>query len=335
MDEAALAGRADATRSLSAMKSRMGRREATILEGAGWLGLLAILTALPMLVDESYLYLSTDFLIMSLFAMSYNLLFGKAGMLSFGHAAFFGLGAYTVALLYAKLSVPTIWGILCAPVVASAGALVVGFFAVRLSGMSFGIFTMAFAQLIYTVIYSWYDFTGGDNGLPVTPPDYLLPVVNYYYFALAVVALCILLIRVISSSVFGAAIAAIRENPQRAECVGINVRGYQIATFVIAGAFAGVAGGLRASQLELAVPSLLYWTASGDPVLISLVGGFHTFVGPIVGAAIFVFLNFLASSYIDYPLFAFGLLVLAVVMVFPKGCVGTIEALVRRRPWQS
>ncbi len=296
----------------------------------GWGVLLGSLGIFPRVVGESYVFLTTDFLIMALFAMSYNLLLGQAGMLSFGHAAFYGLGAYTVALLYAKLSVAVLPGILLAPVVSALAAAVMGFFAVRLTGMYFAILTLAFAQLVFTIVFEWYSFTGGDNGLPVMPPDYLLPTTSYYYFTLVVVAGSIAILRMITVSPFGAVLRAIRENPERARFVGLNVKAYELAAFIVAGAFAGVAGGLRAPLQQMAFPSLLYWTQSADPVLMVLAGGIYTFIGPIVGAAIFVFLNFAITSRAEYPLLAFGMLVLLVVLFLPGGVVGFVQQRARR-----
>lgn len=302
-------------------------------EAAPLLVLLAIMAALPFLVGESDVYLANDFLITALFAMSFNLLLGQAGMLSFGHAAFYGLGAYTVALLYSKLGVPIVPGILAAPLVAGLMALAIGFFVVRLEGMYFAMLSLSFAQLIFSVVSSWYSFTGGDNGLPVSPPDWLLPTNAYYYFTLAVVSVCIGLLFLVRRSTFGAALAAIRENPQRAAYLGLNVRLYQLAAFVLAGALAGVAGSLRSPLQQMAFPSLLYWTQSADPVLMTLAGGVGAFIGPIVGAALFVLLTFVVTSHTDYPLFAFGAVVLVLVLFLPKGIVGTIEGWWdRRRP---
>jgi branched-chain amino acid transport system permease protein len=303
-------------------------------EAAPLMVLLVVLAAAPFVVGESDVFLLTDFLITALFAMSFNLLLGQAGMLSFGHAAFYGLGAYTVALLYSKLGVPIVPGFLAAPIVSGLVALAVGFFVVRLEGMYFAMLTLAFAQLIFSIISNWYSFTGGDNGLPVPPPDWLLPTNAYYFFTLALVALCIGLLFVIHRSAFGAALAATRENAQRSAYLGLDVRRYQLAAFVLAGAFAGVAGSLRAPLQQMAFPSLLYWTQSADPVLMALIGGVGTFIGPIVGAALFVFVTFIVTSHAEYPLLAFGALVLVLVLFLPKGIVGTLTTwrLQRARP---
>jgi branched-chain amino acid transport system permease protein len=295
------------------------------------LSMLAILVVIPLIAADSDVYLLNDFLITALFAMSFNLLLGQAGILSFGQAAFYGLGAYTVALLSNNFGVNILLGIIVAPFIAGFAALVIGLVVVRLEGMYLAMLSLAFAQLVFSVVDNWYSFTGGDNGLPVGLPTWLLPADNYYYFTLAIVAPCIVLLYVVRRSAFGAALAAIRDNPQRAAYLGLHVRSYQLGVFMLAGALAGIAGSLRAPLQQMAFPSLLYWTQSANPVLMTLAGGVGTFFGPIVGAALFVFLNFVLSSYSDYPLFAFGLVVLFVVLFLPMGIVGGLQAWWQRR----
>ncbi len=286
--------------------------------------LLAVLLVFPFVVDEYNLFLTVDVLIAALFAMSYNLVLGQAGLLSFGHAAFYGLGAYSVALVQMHLGWSIEFGLLVAPLVSGAFALAIGFFCVRVSGMYFAMLTLAFSQLIFAIIAGWYSFTGGDNGAPVTPPDYLFDTTNFYYLALGVVTAGIVLIRLIVSSPFGAALAAIRENPERARFIGLNIKLYQLAAFAISGALTGVAGALQASFHQMAFPSLLFWPMSAEPVLMTLAGGIQTFFGPAVGAAVFTVLNFFVASYTEYPLFVFGLVVLPLVLFLPHGVVGTL-----------
>ncbi len=296
---------------------------------------LVVAYALPFIIKDAYLFISIDFLIMALFAVSYNLLLGQAGMLSFGHAAYYGVGAYTVAILYAKLGVPMYIGIFAAPVISGLIALIVGWFAVRVTGMYFAMLTLAFGQLLHTIVMGWYSFTGGDDGLPVMPPDWLLSAQSYYLFVLTIVVVCIGALRLISISSFGMALNAIRENRQRAVFVGLNVRGYELTAFVIAGSFAGVAGSLRAPFQQMAFPSLLYWGQSAEPVLMALAGGIHNFLGPIFGAALFVFANFIITTFSDYPLLIFGVIVLLVVMFLPGGVAGAVEDWIARRKARS
>lgn len=308
--------------------------DVTVASNKGRLWLLLGLTAfacLPLVLGESRLYLMIDFLIMVLFAISYNLLMGQGGMLSFGHAAYYGLGAYAVAIGTSKLGLSVWAGIAMAPIVSGLAAVVVGWFCVRVTGMYFAMLTLAFGQLIYTVVLGWYGFTGGDDGLPVAVPEWLLSATHYFYFCLVIVVACVWLIWRITQSPFGAALGAIRENRQRATYSGLNVRVIELKVFVMAGAFAGVAGALRAPVQQMAFPSLLNWNQSAEPVLVTLAGGIGTFFGPVVGAAVFVFTNFVITSYFEYPLLVFGSLVLAIVLFLPGGIVGAVKARVARR----
>jgi branched-chain amino acid transport system permease protein len=290
----------------------------------GWLSAAAVFAALPLVLGESHIFLTIDFMIMALFAMSYNLLLGQAGMLSFGHATFYGLGAYTVAILQNRYGVPVWLGLFAAPFVAALAALLIGWFSVRLTGMYFAMLTLAFGELILVLVVSRYTLTGGDDGLPVGLPDWLLPAHHYYYFCFAVVCCCLFLIRRIVISPFGMALAAIRDNRERARYVGLNVKSVELRVFIVAGAFAGIAGGLRSPLQQMAFPHLLSWSQSADPLLMTLAGGIKTFVGPIVGAALFVFANFLVTSYLAYPLLVFGVVVLLIVLFLPDGIVGSI-----------
>jgi branched-chain amino acid transport system permease protein len=285
----------------------------------------------PFLLNDSNLFITIDFFIMALFAVSYNLLLGRAGMLSFGHAAYYGIGAYTVAILFSKLAIPVHIGLFAAPFVAGLFALVVGWFAVRVTGMYFAMLTLAFGQLLHTIVMGWYSFTGGDDGLPVTSPDWLLPARNYYFFVLSVVIICISIIWLISKSPFGVALGAIRENRQRAIFVGLSVRNFELSAFVIAAAFSGVAGGLRAPMQQMAFPSLLHWSQSAEPILMALAGGIHTFFGPVVGAALFVFANFAITRFFDYPLLIFGFIILILVVYLPGGILGAAQEWIKSK----
>ncbi|CAG2160745.1 branched-chain amino acid ABC transporter permease [Cupriavidus numazuensis] len=280
---------------------------------------------LPFAIGESYVFLTIDFLIMSLFAMSFNLLLGQGGMLSFGHATFYGLGAYAVAILQNKFGISPWIGIAAAPLAAGIGALVIGWLSVRVTGMYFAMLTLAFGQLVFTVVLGWYSFTGGDDGLPVEIPQWMQSARPYYYFCLVIVVTSIWLIYRVTKSPFGRAVSAIRDNRERAAYIGLNVRQMELRMFVVAGAFAGAAGGLRSPLQQMAFPSLLHWGQSAEPVLMTLAGGINTFFGPIVGAGIFVFTNFLVTSNFQYPLLVFGGIVLIIVLFLPEGIVGTLS----------
>jgi branched-chain amino acid transport system permease protein len=285
--------------------------------------LIVIALALPKLVEGSYLYVASLFLIMTLFATSLNLLLGYAGLLSFGQSAFLGVGGYTLALLMAKASIPFIPALIAAPVIAAIFALIIGFFCVRLTGVYFAILALAFSQIIFYSISQWYVFTGGDDGMPVAIPQYIID--YYYYFTLGVVSICLLVLYKIVSSPFGRIIQAMRDDPERATFMGVDVRKTRLVTFMISGAFAGVAGALLVTHQRMAFPEIAGFAKGFEPILMVLLGGTYNFFGPMVGAGLFVFLEFLLSSYTEYSSFFFGILVLVVVMVLPGGVVGFIQ----------
>ncbi len=255
---------------------------------------------------------------MALFAMSLNLILGFGGMVSFGHAAFFGVGAYTVALLMKKAGCPLYLALPAAPLVAAIVAAIIGWFCVRLLGLYFAILTLAFSQLLYMIIFQWYTFTGGDDGIHGIPrPEFLGPI-NYYLLCLVLFLVCFLLMRMIVNSSFGLSIRTIRENLERAKFIGINVRRYQLINFIIAGAFAGLAGGLLAELNRFAQTEFLHWSKSAEPILASLVGGMYSLVGPAIGSAILIFLKIILQqshrSMVEMWAIVLGLILLVVVL---------------------
>ena len=301
-----------------------------------WLGVVIVLLAVaPLVLPPFFLQLLTEIAIIGLFATAFNLLMGFGGMVSFGHAAYFALGAYTAALLVKRAGVPLLLALPAAPVVAAAGALLFGFFIVRLSHTYFAMLSLAFAQIVFTVIFKWKALTGGDDGLlDVWPPVLLKSPAAYYYFTLVIVGLCILALHAIVDSPFGYALKAVRENPRRARYIGIDVRRHQLAAFVISGAFSGVAGGLFAFYNGSVFPDFAYFTKSFEPLVVALLGGVQSFFGPLAGAFGFKILEWLISRQwpVYWPLFL-GAIVVVVIVVLPAGFVGLVGGRQwRRRP---
>jgi branched-chain amino acid transport system permease protein len=258
---------------------------------------------------------------------------GFGGMVSFGHAAYFALGAYTAALLVKRMGIPLLLALPAAPIVAAAGGLLFGFFIVRLSHTYFAMLSLAFAQIVFTVIFKWKTLTGGDDGLlDVWPPSLLKSPAAYYYFTLVIVGLSILALHAIVDSPFGYALKAVRENPRRARYIGIDVRRHQLAAFVISGAFSGLAGGLFAFYNGSVFPDFAYFTKSFEPLVVALLGGVQSFFGPLAGAFGFKLLEWLISRQwpVYWPLFLGGIVVV-VIIVLPSGFVG----LVGGRLWRS
>ena len=293
--------------------------------------LLAALALAPLALPPFFLQLLTEIAIIGLFATAFNLLMGFGGMVSFGHAAYFALGAYTAALLVKKAGWPMLLALPVSPVVAAVGALLFGFFIVRLSHTYFAMLSLAFGQIVYTVIFKWKTLTGGDDGLlDVWPPTMLKSAMAYYYFAVGVVALAVWALAAIVDSPFGYALKAVRENPRRARFIGINVRRHQLVAFVISGAFSGLAGGLFAFYNGSVFPDFAYFTKSFEPLVVVLLGGVQSFGGPLAGAFAFKVLEWLISRQwpVYWPLFL-GSVVIAVIVVLPQGFVG----LLGRRWW--
>jgi branched-chain amino acid transport system permease protein len=295
------------------------------------IAVLVLAALAPLVLPAFFLQLLTEIAIVGLFATAFNLLMGYGGMVSFGHAAYFALGAYAAALLVRKGGMPMLLALPVAPLAAAAGALLFGFFIVRLSHTYFAMLSLAFGQIVYTVIFKWKSLTGGDDGLlDVWPPAYLKSPAAYYYFALAVVGLGLWALHAIVESPFGYALKAVRENPRRARFIGVNVRRHQLLAFVISGGFSGLAGGLFAFYNGSVFPDFAYFTKSFEPLVVALLGGVHAFFGPLAGAFAFKVLEWLISRQwpVYWPLFL-GAVVVLVVVVLPQGFVG----LLGRWPW--
>jgi ABC-type branched-subunit amino acid transport system ATPase component/ABC-type branched-subunit amino acid transport system permease subunit len=281
------------------------------------------------------IFLATSAVVLALWAVSYNLMLGYAGLVSFAHAAYYGVGAYTVAIFYARTHGSLLVGLALAPLVTGVIGLLTGIVALRAVRLYFSLLTLAISQLLFQVAFQAYDLTGGDNGLHgLTPPGFLSDYTPLYYFVTGVVLLCLLLMFVIVRSPLGAALSAVRENRQRASAVGINVKAYELAVYTIASIFGGVAGGLYAFfQLE-AYPGLLFWTANAQPIVVALLGGTGSFLGPALGAFVYTLMSSTIAKNYPYQFdIVLGAIVLAVVLVAPGGLVSLprVLAAARRR----
>ena len=301
-----------------------------------WSGaaLLALLVAMPSLSAQSpYLtVLMIDLAVAALFAASLHFIMGPAGMHSFGHAAYFGLGAYGAALLVRALNVPMEAALLLAPLVAGVGALVFGWFCVRLSGVYLAMLTLAFAQISWAVVYQWDSFTGGSNGITgVWPAPWLSDKHIYYYLTLALVVGAVLLLRRMLFSPFGYAMRAARDSVLRADAIGIDVKRIQWAAFVIAGLFAGLAGALFAFSKGSISPDSLHVGKSVDALVMVLLGGVQTLAGPVVGAVTFTWLHDTVARNTDYWRAMLGGIILLLVLLFPQGIAGFVRQVVYGR----
>jgi branched-chain amino acid transport system permease protein len=303
-----------------------------LLAGAG-VGVALV----PLTGREYYATLMLPFFGYGIALLGLNLLFGYTGLLSFGHALFVALGAYTAAFLTSALGVLHLEVIVMAAMVtALVVAVPVGLLCVRYVKIYFGMLTLAFGMLFYSFLYKFYHLTGGDEGMRVLRPKLLgqsfasldkVPFLigPYYYYSLVLLVVAALIMWRIVCSPFGLCLRAIRENPGKAEYVGVNVRRCRLLAFVIAGVFGAVGGTLLPISTGLADPLLAYWTHSGNLVFMMLLGGFTSFFGPLLGAFVFIFLKDQVMSLTEYWRFVFGAILAVVVIFFPRGLMGFLE----------
>jgi branched-chain amino acid transport system permease protein len=319
-----LLGRPQALQRVAAGFAEQPLRPAGRALGSAAIAGIAALAALPLATTGYTLVLMIDILVFALFAASLHFMMGPAGMVSFGHAAYLGLGAYGAGLLVKHAAWPMEAALVAAPVAAAAGAVVFGWFCVRLSGVYLAMLTLAFAQIAWSIVFQWDRFTGGSNGIVgVWPAPWLAPKPAYYLLTLALCAGAIYLLRRMLFAPFGYALRAGRDSPLRADAIGIDVRRMQWAAFVVVGAFAGLAGGLFAfSKGSISPDSTMAVGRSIDALVMVLLGGVQTLSGPVVGAAVFTWLQDTIARSTDYWRAVLGITILVIVLAFPQGIVG-------------
>jgi branched-chain amino acid transport system permease protein len=284
------------------------------------------LAAFPLAAGDYSLVLLTDILVFALFAVSLHFIMGPAGMLSFGHAAYFGLGAYAAGLALLRLGLPMELALVCAPLAALAGALMFGWFCVRLSGVYLAMLTLAFAQIVWSVAFQWDALTGGSNGLVGTwPAAWLSSRPAYYYLTLVLCLAGIALLWRMLYSPFGYALRGVRDSPLRADAIGIDLRRIQWSGFAVAGLFSGLAGGLYAFSKGSISPETLSVPRSVDGLVMVLLGGVQTLTGPAWGAALFIWLEDSLSRSFEYWRGAMGVVILLLVLAVPRGLAGFLR----------
>lgn len=314
-----------------------------------WSGLalgLVCLVAAPGILPLSRIYLLTDVLIYALFAISYNILFGYSGLLSFGHSAYFGLGAYGVALVLRFFpDTPTLVALFCGVAAAMVGGLVIGFFAVRRGGPYFAMLTLAFGLMVYTVFWQWRGVTAGDDGfggfvgssLSLGGMELvdLADVREIYWFVLFTVSVCLVAVWVLlTKTPFGNSVAAVKQNAERAGFLGYNTFMIKLTTYVIAATVAGVAGSLFALFRNFISPSVMDLALSTDVVLMTFIGGTQSFLGPILGAAFYTIAGDYLAAFTDRWELIMGIIFIVLVLFEPRGLMGVASRLasfVRRR----
>ncbi len=289
--------------------------------------LILLLVLLPLSESRFYVFLGTDILIMGLFAVSLNLLLGYTGLVSFGQAAYFGVGAYTCALLMKKASIAFPISFAAAGVFGATTALIIGFFCIQLTKIYFAMLTLAFSQIVWAIAFKWNSLTGGDTGLiGVNFPVHLDSPTRFYYFTLVVVVLSLYLLRKLVNSPFGRILTTIRENPERTEFIGINVKLFQLIAFMISGFFAAIAGALFGIFNHSIFPDFIFWPQSAEVLIMSLLGGMYSFFGPMVGAAVLLYLRMQVTSFTQYWPLILGTILALLLFFFPGGIVGFLKS---------
>ncbi|OGP96922.1 MAG: ABC transporter permease [Deltaproteobacteria bacterium RBG_16_47_11] len=295
-----------------------------------WFGPLIVISLvlfiLPLFIPRFYTYILALIYVTSLLAMSLNVVVGHGGLFQFHHGVFYGVGAYTVALMLKKTSLPMWAGFVAGPIVAAIIGLIIGWLCVRLTRLYFGMLQISLGSLIWVIVLRWYSFTGGDDGIPGIPmPSLLSSLKNSYYSILIIVIICLIIMYLVLRSPFGNALQAIRDNPQRCEAIGINVRRHQLIAIVIAAFFAGIAGVLFVVLERSVFSDLLFWTLSLEIFIMCLLGGWFTFAGPILGAAIIVALRTFVGIFTEYWTLILGIVLILIIFFLPEGVMGFFQ----------
>lgn len=310
------------------------------MRGKALLALVAALgAALPFAVPPYAMTIIVEALIFGLFAMSLDLMVGYTRLYSFGHAAAYGLGAYSAALLLTHFHMPLPFGILLAVAVTALVAVPIAWVCTKSTGVSFAMLTLAFAQLGYAMLFRFKDLTGGSDGIDGIPRPpgpwgitWFAGKEGYFYLVLFSLIGSYLLCRAIVRSPFGAVLAAIRENEPKARALGYDTRAYKMAAVVLAYGFGGLAGALYAPFAGFASPELFFWLVSGRALIMVMVGGVGTLIGPILGGASFLFLEHELSQVTDLWPLIFGAIFIAFIMLAPQGIWGLIAGRRARKP---
>jgi branched-chain amino acid transport system permease protein len=304
-----------------------------IHERAIWLilALFVLLLILPLVLARFYVYLLALILVTGLLTTSLNMVLGYGGIYQFHHAVFYGVGAYGAAIMIAKLGYSPWLGFIVGPLLAALLSLVMGAICIRLSKLYFGMLQISLGSLVWAVVYRWYTFTGGDDGIHgVSLPALIATPKGSYYFTLLITSACLFVMYLIVKSPFGSTLQGIRDNPVRSEAVGVNVKLQQLVALVIAGFFAGVAGALFVVVDNSAFPDMLFWTLSLEILIMCLLGGWFTFLGPMLGAAILVALRTFASTFTEYWTMIQGIILMLVIIFLPEGVLGYLHAKFRQ-----
>ena len=297
--------------------------------------------ALPLFLSDYLTYMAIRIIILALFALSFNLLLGYTGLLSFGQAAFYAVGGYATGLILLHWTNEVLVGVVCGAIFAGLFAVAVGFFCVKRTRIYFSMLSLAFGMLIYFICYKWKGLTGGTESLGGIPRGTFLGLMDmssldhYYCFVLVVGLLSAYVMYRIVNSPFGLIIQGIRENENRIRFAGVMVKRNRLYIFTISGFFAGLAGGLYACLESTMFPTIADWQSSAEPIMVTLVGGIGSFLGPAVGSIFFVVIKEIVVRFTEEWLLVFGIILLALLLGFRGGVVGFFEGRFGKRPLSS
>ena len=305
----------------------MGRKPILIL-----LLVAAVLVLLPFGLPRFYTYLTALIVTMGLLSTSLNFALGYGGIYQLHHAVFYGTGAYAAAVMITKLGYNPWLAFIVGPLVAAALSLVMGIICIRLSKLYFGMLQISLGSLVWAIVFRWYGFTGGDDGIHGIPvPSMIGSSKGAYYFTMIVAGLAMFFMYRILHSPFGSTLQGIRDNAVRSQAIGVNVRCHQLTALVMAGFFAGIAGVLFVVVDKSVFPDMLFWTLSLEITIMALLGGWFTFFGPMLGAAMIVLLRTIVSTYTEYWTFAMGILLMLVILFLPEGVLGKVYEIYKGR----
>ncbi len=289
------------------------------------------LSLVPVFGSRYEIYLATEILIYALFALALNFMMGFGGLISFGHAAYFAIGAYVVAIFGTTLQWPLALVMVAAILISAVASAVIGYFCVRLTSIFLAMLTLAFAQFIWAIAHEWRAVTKGDTGfIGLRVPELIASPQPFYYFVLVVVAICVALLWMMTQSTFGRILVSTRENPTRAEFVGVDVKRVQLIAFMVSGTFSGIAGALFALFNRSVFPDIAWWTNSAEVLIMAILGGIYSFFGPAIGAAAIILLNREITEVTQYWPTVLGVILLVVLFVFPDGLAGFARRLQAR-----
>lgn len=291
-----------------------------------------VLFLFPLFLERFYVYLAAIILLTGLCATSLNFVLGFGGVFQFHHAVFYGVGAYGTALMITKSGLSPWLGFIVGPIVSAILGFVIGVICVRLSKLYFGMLQISLGSLVWAIVYRWYSFTGGDDGIHGVPlPDIISSPNGAYYFTLIITGISMFILYRMIHSPFGSALQGIRDNPVRSEMIGVNVKRQQLLALTIAGFFGGVAGSLFVVVDNTVFPDMMFWTLSLEFIIMCLLGGWLSFLGPMLGAAVIVLLRTYVSGITVYWALVLGVIMMLVIFFLPNGVLGFVDTMMGKR----